>query len=45
METVQQWRAVILPFTSEAAPENPFLEVEIWAVFTGPGGQVIRGEA
>lgn len=45
METVQQWRAVILPFTSEAAPENPFLDVEIWAVFTGPGGQVIRREA
>ena len=42
---VELWRAAILTFTSEQAYQNPFLDVEIWAVFTGPSGRVIRREA
>lgn len=43
--TVEQWRPIILTFESACSFDNPFLDVEIWAVFTGPSGRVIRREA
>ena len=45
MEQFTQWRAGILTFTAGKTYENPFLDVEIWAVFTGPSGRTIRREA
>ena len=45
MEQFIQWRAGILTFTAARSYENPFLDVEIWAVFSGPSGRVIRREA
>ena len=45
MEQFIQWRAGILTFTAARSYENPFLDVEIWAAFTGPSGRVIRREA
>lgn len=39
------WRQVILPFTSQIGYENPFLDVSIKAIFTGPSGRRITREA
>lgn len=39
------WRPVVLTFESACSFDNPFLDVEIWAEFTGPSGRVIRREA
>lgn len=44
-KTTETWRAVTITLESARAYENPFLDVEIWARFTGPSGQVIRREA
>lgn len=41
----EMWRPVILTFESACSFDNPFLDVEIWAEFTGPSGRVIRREA
>lgn len=41
----QTWRQVIIPFEIQCDYENPFLDVSITAVFTGPGGQKISREA
>lgn len=41
----QKWRAVILPFESQFDAENPFLDVSVRAVFTGPNGETICREA
>ena len=39
------WRPVVLTFESACSFDNPFLDVEIWAEFTGSSGRVIRREA
>lgn len=42
---VETWRAVIIPFEASRDYANPFLDLEVWATFTGPSGRVIRREA
>ena len=41
----EQWRQIILSFESKKTYNNPFLDVSIWSVFTGPSGRRIRREA
>lgn len=41
----EKWRQVILEFESETEYDNPFLDVQITAVFTGPSGRRILREA
>jgi hypothetical protein len=41
----QTWKQVILPFEIDCEYENPFLDVSIEGVFTGPSGQKIVREA
>ncbi|SHK60957.1 protein of unknown function [Anaerocolumna jejuensis DSM 15929] len=41
----EKWRQIILEFKSKAAYNNPFLDVDISAVFTAPSGCQIRREA
>jgi len=43
--TIEQWRAGTLTFLSDVEYGNPFLDVQIQAVFTGPSGQQISREA
>lgn len=42
---LEQWRVGVLPFTSAADVNNPFLDVCIMAEFTGPSGRTIKREA
>lgn len=41
----EQWRQIILSFESKKTYDNPFLDVSIWSIFTGPSGRRIRREA
>ncbi len=41
----EQWRQIILPFTSAHRFDNPFLDARLCARFTGPSGRVIEREA
>ena len=41
----EQWRQIILSFESKKTYNNPFLDVSIRSVFTGPSGRRIRREA
>ena len=41
----EQWRQTILTFESKKKYNNPFLDVSIRGVFTGPSGRKIRREA
>lgn len=43
--TTPTWRQVILPYETACDYPNPFLDVSIRAVFTGPDGQKITREA
>ena len=43
--TAQTWRQVIIPYEIACDYANPFLDVSIKAVFTGPGGEQIIREA
>ena len=43
--TAEQWRQIILEFESRKDYDNPFLDVQITAVFTGPSGRRIPREA
>ena len=45
MAQFEQWRAGILTFEAARDYENPFLDVSIWAVFTGPNGETVKREA
>ena len=38
----QQWKAFTLDLHSDRAYENPFLNVDVTAVFTGPEGEILR---
>lgn len=42
---IEMWRAGILSFESNKRYENPFLDIEIQAVFTAPSGREIHREA
>ena len=41
----EQWRQIILSFQSEKTYDNPFLDVSVLGIFTGPSGRKIRREA
>lgn len=41
----EKWRQVLLDFSCKGEYENPFLDVSIRAVFTGPSGRKIEREA
>jgi hypothetical protein len=41
----EKWRQIILDFKRDGVYENPFLDVIITAVFTGPSGRQIMREA
>ena len=43
--TVSTWRQIILPYETACDYANPFLDVSIRAVFTGPDGSTITREA
>lgn len=45
MLTTQTWRQAILPFEVACTYENPFLDVSIKGIFTGPDGTQITREA
>lgn len=42
---LKKWRAGILPFEAARDYENPFLDLSVMAVFTGPHGETVRREA
>jgi len=44
-QTAEKWRPIILDFKSRHNYPNPFLDVSIKAVFTGPSGRSIEREA
>ena len=43
--SVEQWRMIEITLTSRQDYTNPFLEVEVNAIFTGPQGEVITRPA
>ena len=43
--TIPTWRQIILPYETACSYPNPFLDVSIKALFTGPEGQAITREA
>jgi len=43
--TVQRWQTVEIPLTSTVAYSDPFLDVDVTATFSGPGGATITRPA
>jgi hypothetical protein len=41
----EQWQTVELTFRSRKTYNNPFLDVDLWAYFNGPGGEIIKRPA
>lgn len=44
-EKVEQWSTLEISLTSEKEYENPFTEVEVWAIFTNDEGDLFRRPA
>jgi hypothetical protein len=45
VQTVHQWRTIEIGFDIEGNFANPYKDIEVHAVFTGPGGVAIRRPA